>query len=130
MGQGREREVVDGNEIGGQVRRQLRRLVFGDQRLDQLVFGHLGAALDAQPLRLLVQVLLGGPGVDPAGGLALVASGGRVLSVVGTGPDLVAARERAYAVVDPIELPGLGTLRPWSLRRAPLELEGDDELVY
>ena len=33
-------------------------------------------------------------------------SGGRVLSVVGTGPDLVAARERAYAVVDPIELPG------------------------
>ena len=39
-------------------------------------------------------------------GGSLVASGGRVLSVVGTGPDLVAARERAYAVVDPIELPG------------------------
>ena len=32
--------------------------------------------------------------------------------------------------LDPIELPGLGTLRPWSLRRAPLELEGDDELVF
>jgi phosphoribosylamine---glycine ligase len=36
----------------------------------------------------------------------LVASGGRVLSVVGTGPDLAAARTRAYAGVDRITLAG------------------------
>jgi phosphoribosylamine---glycine ligase len=36
----------------------------------------------------------------------LVASGGRVLSVVGTGPDLAAARAAAYAGVDRITLPG------------------------
>jgi phosphoribosylamine--glycine ligase len=37
---------------------------------------------------------------------ALVASGGRVLSVVGVGPDLPAARAAAYAAVDRIDLPG------------------------
>ena len=37
---------------------------------------------------------------------ALVASGGRVLSVVGTGRDLAAARTAAYAGVDRITLPG------------------------
>ncbi len=37
---------------------------------------------------------------------ALVASGGRVLSVVGTGPDLAAARTAAYAGVERITLPG------------------------
>jgi phosphoribosylamine--glycine ligase len=37
---------------------------------------------------------------------AIVSSGGRVLSVVGTGEDLVAARESAYAVADSIRLPG------------------------
>ncbi|WP_298458552.1 phosphoribosylamine--glycine ligase [uncultured Cellulomonas sp.] len=37
---------------------------------------------------------------------ALVASGGRVLSVVGTGPDLAAARDAAYAGVDAVTLPG------------------------
>jgi phosphoribosylamine--glycine ligase len=36
----------------------------------------------------------------------LVASGGRVLSVVATGPDLTAARTTAYAAVDRITLPG------------------------
>lgn len=36
----------------------------------------------------------------------LVASGGRVLSVVGTGPDLAAARAAAYAGVARIDLPG------------------------
>jgi phosphoribosylamine--glycine ligase len=36
----------------------------------------------------------------------LVAAGGRVLSVVGTGPDLAAARAAAYAGVDRITLPG------------------------
>ena len=37
---------------------------------------------------------------------AVVSSGGRVLSVVGTGPDLVAAREAAYATLGSIRLPG------------------------
>jgi phosphoribosylamine--glycine ligase len=37
---------------------------------------------------------------------ALVASGGRVLSVVGTGPDIAAARAAAYAAVERITLPG------------------------
>ncbi len=37
---------------------------------------------------------------------AVVSSGGRVLSVVGTGPDLVAARDDAYALIKSIRLPG------------------------
>jgi phosphoribosylamine--glycine ligase len=37
---------------------------------------------------------------------AIVSSGGRVLSVVGTGPDLAAARSAAYAILGPIRLPG------------------------
>ncbi|BBX68250.1 phosphoribosylamine--glycine ligase [Mycolicibacterium psychrotolerans] len=37
---------------------------------------------------------------------ALVSSGGRVLSVVGTGADLAAARTSAYAILDGIRLPG------------------------
>lgn len=37
---------------------------------------------------------------------ALVSSGGRVLSVVGTGADLAAARTSAYSTIDPIRLPG------------------------
>ncbi|BBY56457.1 phosphoribosylamine--glycine ligase [Mycobacterium koreense] len=37
---------------------------------------------------------------------AVVSAGGRVLSVVGTGEDLIAARARAYATVDSIRLPG------------------------
>jgi phosphoribosylamine---glycine ligase len=37
---------------------------------------------------------------------AIVSSGGRVLSVVGTGPDLVAARDAAYTLVKSIRLPG------------------------
>lgn len=36
----------------------------------------------------------------------IVSSGGRVLSIVGTGADLVAAREQAYRIVDSIRLPG------------------------
>ena len=36
----------------------------------------------------------------------LVSSSGRVLSVVGTGADLVAARQAAYQIVDSIRLPG------------------------
>ena len=37
---------------------------------------------------------------------AVVSSGGRVLSVVGTGPDLAAARAAAYATVASVHLPG------------------------
>ncbi|WP_280514665.1 phosphoribosylglycinamide synthetase C domain-containing protein, partial [Mycobacterium asiaticum] len=37
---------------------------------------------------------------------AIVSSGGRVLSVVGTGADLSAARQRAYQILDSIRLPG------------------------
>jgi len=37
---------------------------------------------------------------------AIVSSGGRVLSVVGTGPDLAAARSAAYDVIGSIRLPG------------------------
>jgi phosphoribosylamine---glycine ligase len=37
---------------------------------------------------------------------SVVSSGGRVLSVVGTGADLAAARTAAYAVLDSIRLPG------------------------
>jgi phosphoribosylamine--glycine ligase len=37
---------------------------------------------------------------------AIVSSGGRVLSVVGTGPDLTAARSAAYSTIEAIKLPG------------------------
>jgi phosphoribosylamine---glycine ligase len=37
---------------------------------------------------------------------SVVSSGGRVLSVVGTGADLAAAREQAYAAIGRIKLPG------------------------
>ena len=37
---------------------------------------------------------------------AIVSSGGRVLSVVGTGPDLAAARSAAYEIIGSIRLPG------------------------
>jgi phosphoribosylamine---glycine ligase len=37
---------------------------------------------------------------------AIVSSGGRVLSVVGTGPDLAAARSAAYDLIGSIRLPG------------------------
>ena len=48
---------------------------------------------------------------DELGGTATtlegpIASGGRVLSVVGTGPDLATARERAYAGIGVITLEG------------------------
>jgi phosphoribosylamine--glycine ligase len=37
---------------------------------------------------------------------AVVSSGGRVLSVVGVGADLTAARADAYRILDSIRLPG------------------------
>jgi phosphoribosylamine--glycine ligase len=49
-------------------------------------------------------VLHAGTALDAVGDV--VSSGGRVLSVVGLGTDLAEARERAYAAVDVIDLPG------------------------
>ncbi|KRE40868.1 phosphoribosylamine--glycine ligase [Knoellia sp. Soil729] len=49
-------------------------------------------------------VLHAGTALDGDG--ALVSAGGRVLSVVATGPDLVQARERAYAAVALVQLEG------------------------
>jgi phosphoribosylamine---glycine ligase len=37
---------------------------------------------------------------------ALVSTGGRVLSVVGTGQDLATARDAAYQIIESIRLPG------------------------
>ncbi|HLS39808.1 MAG TPA: phosphoribosylamine--glycine ligase [Ornithinicoccus sp.] len=51
-----------------------------------------------------VHVLHAGTARDARG--RLVAAGGRVLSVVGTGPDLATARQRAYEAVGRIRLPG------------------------
>ncbi|MEV4900325.1 phosphoribosylamine--glycine ligase [Citricoccus sp. NPDC055426] len=51
-----------------------------------------------------VSVLHAGTGTGPDGGL--VATGGRVLAVVGLGEDLAQARARAYAGVDQISLEG------------------------
>jgi phosphoribosylamine--glycine ligase len=49
-------------------------------------------------------VLHAGTRASDDGGV--VSAGGRVLSVVGTGPDLAAAREAAYAAVGKISLTG------------------------
>jgi phosphoribosylamine---glycine ligase len=53
---------------------------------------------------------------------AIVSSGGRVLSVVGTGADLVAARASAYAVLESIRLPGSHFRRDIGLRAAEGEI--------
>jgi phosphoribosylamine--glycine ligase len=45
-------------------------------------------------------------GTTRRGDGAIVSSGGRVLSVVGTGADLAAARTRAYEILSSIRLPG------------------------
>ena len=52
-----------------------------------------------------VTVFCAGVGADASG--ALVATGGRVLDVTGQGPDLEAARTRAYAGVAAISWPGM-----------------------
>ena len=36
----------------------------------------------------------------------MVSAGGRVLSAVGTGPDLIAARDQVYRTLSSIHLPG------------------------
>ncbi len=60
--------------------------------------------LDAASAVPGVQILHAGTSSGPEG--TVVASGGRVLSVVGTGADLDAARQVAYAAVDRIGLRG------------------------
>ncbi|SFP77359.1 phosphoribosylamine--glycine ligase [Amycolatopsis arida] len=47
---------------------------------------------------------------------AVVSSGGRVLSVVGTGPDLAAAREQAYERLGRVHLPGAHHRKDIALR--------------
>jgi phosphoribosylamine--glycine ligase len=51
-----------------------------------------------------VTVLGAGVGRSPEG--ALVTAGGRVLNVVGTGPDAATARDRAYAALGQVSWPG------------------------
>ena len=69
-------------------------------------------ALVTEPITAVVpQGLVTADGVLHAGTSrradgAVVSSGGRVLSVVGTGADLTAAREAAYRVLSSIGLPG------------------------
>jgi phosphoribosylamine--glycine ligase len=64
------------------------------------VIDRLDAAADVAD----AYVLHAGTAFDGSG--AVVSAGGRVLSVVGTGTDLAAAREAAYAAVHLITLPG------------------------
>ena len=60
------------------------------------------AGLDALPEGVLV--FHAATSISPGG--AILTSGGRVLTVVGRGPDLAAARQRAYAGVAAIEFDG------------------------
>jgi phosphoribosylamine--glycine ligase len=53
---------------------------------------------------------------------AIVSTGGRVLSATGVGPTLAVARERAYALVDRVELPGVQVRRDIALRAARGEI--------
>ena len=53
---------------------------------------------------------------------AVVSSGGRVLSVVGTGPDLAAARDDAYARVGEVHVPGSHSRTDIALRAARGEI--------
>jgi phosphoribosylamine--glycine ligase len=52
------------------------------------------------------QLCCAGIGLD-GDGTRLVTAGGRVLTVVGTGPDIARARARAYAAADHVSWPGL-----------------------
>jgi phosphoribosylamine--glycine ligase len=66
----------------------------------------LGAELDLSGADGMKDVLLfhAGTKKSPSG---WTASGGRVLTVVGCGPDLIAARRRAYEAVDRLRIPTL-----------------------
>lgn len=67
--------------------------------------GDVISGLDAAAEVAGAWVLHAGTARDATSGL-VVSSGGRVLSVVGTGADLAAARETAYRAVARIDLPG------------------------
>ncbi|NND01794.1 MAG: phosphoribosylamine--glycine ligase [Acidimicrobiia bacterium] len=60
--------------------------------------------LDAAAARDDALVFQAGTRRTPTG---IVSSGGRVLNIVGTGPDITAARAAAYAAVEEIELEGM-----------------------
>jgi phosphoribosylamine--glycine ligase len=49
-------------------------------------------------------IIHAGTGLDPQG--QVISTGGRVLAVVGTGPELTTARHAAYATIAQLELPG------------------------
>jgi phosphoribosylamine--glycine ligase len=66
--------------------------------------GGLVEGLDAAAGEADVAVLHAGTGLDPQG--RVVSTGGRVLSVVATGADVAAARERAYEAVGRLRLAG------------------------
>jgi phosphoribosylamine--glycine ligase len=63
------------------------------------------AGLDAARAVEGVTVLAAGVGSDPAG--RLTTAGGRVLNVVGRGPDVATARARAYEAVGHLSWPGM-----------------------
>jgi phosphoribosylamine---glycine ligase len=63
-----------------------------------------GGAITLPPDREDAWVIHAGTALD-ADHDQLVAAGGRVLTVVGRGPDLAAARDQAYALVDQIDFP-------------------------
>lgn len=66
--------------------------------------GDVIGGLDAAAAIPGVQVIHAGTTRDAAG--EVVSSGGRVLCVTASGPDLAAARDRAYRAVDVVRLPG------------------------
>ena len=72
--------------------------------------GYPGAPRNGWPVQGVATAAAAGATVFQAGtraqGGALVASGGRVLAVTGTGTTLRAARDRAYAGVDALDVPG------------------------
>ncbi|WP_417219938.1 phosphoribosylamine--glycine ligase [Arthrobacter sp.] len=71
---------------------------------DSPVTGDVITGLDEASALEQVSVLHAGTALDDDG--ATVSAGGRVLAVVGLGSDLEGARERAYAGLGKIELPG------------------------
>ena len=71
----------------------------------QYVCGDRIEGLDAANGREGVIVFQAGTGTDDAG--RVVTNGGRVLTVTATGPNVVAARDRAYAAAAEISWPGV-----------------------
>ena len=67
--------------------------------------GDVIRGIDAARAVAGVSVYAAGVSADDAG--SLVTAGGRVLNVVGRGPDLAVARDRAYAGVQQIDWPGM-----------------------